>query len=367
MTIKNKPYSLYLHVPFCASICSYCDFCHVIYREEIAQQWLEAIAYEIAQKDISEHLRTVYIGGGTPTSLSSFQLDCLLGLLDPFTSEVEEYTIEINPETLTEEKADIIASHGINRASVGLQTSNSHVLTLLGRHHSLDTIRDCLNLLKEKGIQNISLDLMYSLPTQTMDDLKISIQDAISLEPTHLSFYSLTIEDNTVFGKKGYQSLDEDTEADMYEYICQALPKYGFQQYEVSNFSLRGYDSKHNSAYWNYRDFYGIGCGASGKEGLCRYDNLRNIKDYIADPLQRNEIYLSEEDAMFEMLMMGIRFRNGMNLNLFEQTFGHTFEEIYGNKAQALIRDGMMQYLDGRIQCTAKGYEVMNSLLVEFM
>ena len=184
---------------------------------------------------------------------------------------------------------------------------------------------------------------------------------------SHLSFYSLTIEDNTVFGKKGYQSLDEDTEADMYEYICQALPKYGFQQYEVSNFSLRGYDSKHNSAYWNYRDFYGIGCGASGKEGLCRYDNLRNIKDYIADPLQRNEIYLSEEDAMFEMLMMGIRFRNGMNLNLFEQTFGHTFEEIYGNKAQALIRDGMMQYLDGRIQCTAKGYEVMNSLLVEFM
>lgn len=367
MTQRNKPAYLYLHVPFCHTICAYCDFCHLVYSQTNAEKWLQALEKEIADKNIRHDLKTIYIGGGTPSCLSAKELNHLLCLLDPYASSVREYTIEINPETLDEEKAEILEAHHVNRASIGFQSSDPSLLKLMGRHHDLKMIAETMHLLRKHGIENISLDLMYSLPTQTMDMLKQSLQDALSLKPEHLSLYSLTIEENTAFGKKGYHHLDDDTEADMYEFICHVLPAYGFHQYEVSNFAQTGYESIHNSAYWNYRDFYGIGMGASGKEGFLRYDNTRSLKEYLSDPLRRTEIPLSEKDAMFEMLMMGIRFRKGMDLTLFEETFHNSFAEIYGKKAESLIQKGLIEYRDHHIRCTDRGYEIMNSVLVEFM
>lgn len=367
MIPRNKPAYLYLHVPFCHTICAYCDFCHLTYSHENAEKWLNALQTEIQAKDLNRDLKTIYIGGGTPSCLSSDELERLLKLLDPYAENVQEYTIEINPETLDEKKAQLLAKHHVNRASIGFQSSDPALLKLMGRHHDLNMVAHTMELLQRNGIDNISLDLMYSLPGQSMAMLKKSLQDALSLHPTHLSLYSLTIEENTVFGKKGYQHLDDDTEADMYEWICHTLPAYGFHQYEVSNFACKGYESLHNSAYWNYRDFYGIGMGASGKEGLLRYDNTRSLQTYLSDPLARNEIHLSEKDAMFEMLMMGIRFKKGMDLSLFENTFHHSFQEIYGSKAESLIAKGLVEYRDDHIRCTDRGYEIMNSVLVEFM
>lgn len=367
MTQRSKPEYLYLHVPFCHTICAYCDFCHLVYSHETAEAWLDALEKEIDIRQINPDLRTVYIGGGTPSCLNPSELNRLLDLLDPYTHHVQEYTIEINPETMNEDKARIMADHHINRASIGFQTSDASLLKIMGRHHDLHMVGDVMNLLRKYGIHNISLDLMYSLPSQTMDMLKESLKDALSLNPEHLSLYSLTIEENTVFGKKGYHHLDDDTEADMYEYICQTLPAYGFHQYEVSNFARDGYESMHNSAYWNYRDFYGVGMGASGKEGYLRYDNTGSLKEYLADPLKRTEIPLSQKDAMFEMLMMGIRFKKGMDLSLFAQTFHQSFQEVYGEKAESLIRKGLVEYADNHIRCTDQGYEIMNSVLVEFM
>ncbi|MBF1101517.1 MAG: radical SAM protein, partial [Solobacterium sp.] len=212
----TKPKHLYLHVPFCRTICSYCDFCHVGYQETVANQWLDAIKTDIQNRHINENLRTIYIGGGTPTALSSSQLDQLLCLLDPYAHTVQEYTIEINPETFDEDKAKILQKHGVNRASIGFQTSDERLLQMMNRHHRLEDVAETMRLLRKYGIDNISLDLMYSLPTQTMESLKKSLQDAIALEPTHLSLYSLTIEPNTVFAKKGYEHLEDDMEADMY-------------------------------------------------------------------------------------------------------------------------------------------------------
>lgn len=367
MIQRNKPEYLYLHVPFCRTICAYCDFCHLVYSQKTAEKWLDTLAEEISLKEISPDLRTVYIGGGTPSCLDAFMLNRLLDLLDPYTHHVQEYTMEINPETVDEEKVRIMADHHVSRVSIGFQSSDPSLLKLMGRHHDLKMIADTMNLFRKYGIENISLDLMYSLPFQTMDILKQSVHDAISLKPEHLSLYSLTIEENTVFGKKGYHHLDDDTEADMYEFICHVLPGYGYHQYEVSNFARDGYESVHNSAYWNYRDFYGIGMGASGKEGYLRYDNTRSLNEYLKDPLKRTEIPLTEKEAMFEMLMMGMRFRKGMDLSLFEETFHHDFQEVYGRKAEPLIQKGLVEYSDNHIRCTDQGYEIMNSVLVEFM
>ncbi len=367
MIQRNNVEALYLHVPFCKTICYYCDFTHRIYQEQIADQWLETIKQEIQQKHINTNLQTIYIGGGTPVALSSRQLDELLTALDPYTANLREYTIEINPEVFTLEKAQILKKHGINRVSIGFQTSDEKLLKLMNRHHTMRDMQKTIHDLHEAGITNISLDLMYSLPLQTMDMLKQSIDDALSLHPTHLSLYSLTIEENTVFAKKGYEHLDDETEANMYEYLCARLPQYGYQQYEVSNFAKAGYESLHNQAYWNYNDFYGIGMGASGKENHVRYDHTDDFAQYFADCNTKQETVLTKEDEMFEMLMMGIRLKKGMNMKLFEQRFQQSFLDTYAGPIQILTQKQLVMYDDTYFRCTDEGYEIMNSVLLEFM
>lgn len=362
-----KPKHLYLHVPFCASICSYCDFCRRIYNAGQAELWLQAVKKEIDGKRISGELETVYIGGGTPSCLSAVQLDSLLGLLDPYTACVQEYTIEINPETLNQEKAEILRKHGISRASIGMQTSDPALLKEINRHHTPEQVGTCMSLLRQCGIENISLDLMYSLPGQTMTVLQKSVMDAIALKPSHLSLYSLTIEPNSVFGKKKMQPLDEDTEADMYEWICRTLPTYGYRQYEISNFCLQGRESRHNCAYWNYRDFYGISVGASGKEGYMRYDNTRSLSEYLKNPFARNEIHLSEADASFEMIMMSLRLKKGLDRRLFYETFHKEVQDIYGDTLHHLQDEHLISVTDERICCTERGYEILNDVLEEFL
>lgn len=367
MIQRSKPEALYLHVPFCTSICYYCDFTHGIYQSQKADVWLQAIKTEIEKKDINPDLKTIYIGGGTPSALNPAQLDTLLSLLDSYASNVQEYTIEVNPESLTDEKAEIFIRHHINRVSMGFQTSDPMLLKECGRYHTYEDVCHAVTILKYHGITNISLDLMYSLPHQTMASFKKSIDDAIALKPTHLSLYSLTIEENTVFGKRGYQPLDEDTEADMYEYMVSYLPQKGYKQYEVSNFALPGYESKHNQAYWEYRDFYGIGRGASGKEGDIRYDNVRNMNAYLKNPLSRDVIPLTKKDQMFEMLMMGMRLKRGMSLKRFKECFGTSFMDVYGDKAESLKKQGLITWDQDYIRCSDSGYEIMNSVLEEFL
>ena len=367
MIQNNRPEYLYLHVPFCRTICSYCDFCHAVYTEQMAEQWLDALTEEIRQKEINPQLKTIYIGGGTPTSLSCRQLDRLLTLLDLYRQQVIEYTVEINPETLDETKAEILQEHGVNRASIGFQTSSPSLLKMMGRHHDLPMMHRTIDLLRSKGISNLSLDLMYSLPQQTMTDLQTSLQDALSMQPEHLSLYSLTIEENTVFGKKNYHHLSDDEEADMYEWICRILPTYGFHQYEISNFAKGDHESLHNKAYWNYRDFYGISMGASGKEGLCRYDHTRSFQTYLKDPCAVEAISLTKEDAMFEMVMMGLRLKQGMDMDLFAETFGMSFLDVYGTRVQKEIDLGMLEISGRYLKATSRGYEILNTVLEDLM
>ncbi len=368
MTNPNKKaQALYLHVPFCRTICYYCDFVHRPYQQETADRWLDALQHEISGKEINTDLKTVYVGGGTPTSLSEEQLERLLSLLDPYVQKAEEYTCEINPETLTAEKAAILSRHGVSRASIGFQSGSEKLLKMMGRHHTAEDVKTAMELLRQAGIDNISLDLMYSLPHQTMTDLKEAAEYAVSLGPKHLSLYSLTVEENTVFGRRGYEALDEDTEADMYEYICRILPEKGFRQYEISNFAVPGYESRHNLVYWHYEDFYGLSAGASGKENHCRYDNVRSIGTYLKDPLQKEVIPLSREDEMFEMVMMGLRLKDGIPLASFAERFSVSFEEAFGEKAEKLLKEGKLQIEGQRLKCADAWYHLLNSVLSELL
>lgn len=367
MIQNNKPEYLYIHVPFCKSICAYCDFAHTVYQTQNVEKWLQAIQQEIIQTHISPYLKTIYIGGGTPSCLSYEQLDTFLTYLDPYTQNIQEYTIEINPETLDTQKASILQKHHINRASIGLQSTNPQLLQLMRRKHTYADVSKTMQLLNAVGITNISLDIMYSLPFQTMDILKQTLQDALLLKPTHLSLYSLTIEENTIFASKGYTPLDEDMEADMYTYICDTLKQNHYIQYEVSNFALDGYTSMHNQAYWNYRDFYGIGCGVSGKQGYQRYDAPKHLKQYLQDPMHKDIIYLTKKDAMFEMVMMGIRLIQGMDLQLFQATFQERFQDVYKQKLQPLLEKQLVEITNTHFRCTKKGYPIMNDILIELM
>lgn len=333
----------------------------------MAEQWLSALAKEIQATAVNPYLKTIYIGGGTPTSLSASQLEQLLCLLDPYRSHIQEYTIEINPETLTEEKADLLRAHGINRASIGFQSSSPALLKMMGRNHDLARMERTIQLLREHAIGNISLDLMYSLPHQTMADLQKSVHDALSFDPDHISIYSLTIEENTVFGKKGMQHLDDDTEADMYEWLLQTLPACGYHQYEISNFAKKGRESMHNKAYWNYRDFYGISMGASGKQGWMRYDHTRSFAEYFKNPCAVTKIPLSREDAMFEMVMMGMRLTSGMDLSLFAEEFGTSFLDVYGDKVKPLIEQGLIVIKDDHCMASPRGLEILNTVLVDLL
>lgn len=369
MTRKNvdSPQHLYIHVPFCQTICAYCDFCHVKYNAKSAKQWLDALKVELEKYPIQGPLKTIYIGGGTPSSLDYELLDQLLSLFDCYTDNCLEYTIEINPETLNLEKVKLMKKHGINRVSMGIQAYQPHLLELLNRKHTFHDVETSFALLKQEGITNIAVDIMYSLPTQTMDAIKETLNHVLLLKPAHISIYSLTIEEGTLFAKKGYQPLDEDLEADMYEYLCLELKKHGFEQYEISNFCFNHQVSQHNLAYWQYHDFYGYGAGASGKENHMRYDHTKNLTQYMNDPTKREIIPLTKEDEMFEMLMMSLRLVEGISKEDFYHRFQVTLDDVYGPINQKMKTMGYLEETSTHIRCTEKGLEILNSVLENYL
>ena len=359
MTTRIK--HLYVHVPFCSSICYYCDFCHRIYDKKLAEQWLETLKKEI-QTSCFDFYETIYIGGGTPTVLSLDQLRRLLEMISVFADEVKEYTIEVNPESLDEDKILLFKEYGINRISMGVQSSNDRILSSLNRKHSFADVKDKIALLKKHGLNNISVDLMYSLPDQTMEILDQSIEDILSLDVPHISLYSLTIEENSVFGKKGISNLDEETEADMYEFIEKKLTENGYIHYEVSNYCKKGYESKHNMGYWNYEDFVGVSLGASGKIGNHRYTNTRDFKKYFTLKDYRDEdLYLEKEEMEFEHIMMSLRTIYGLNIQKFNALYGCDLQEKYKKG----IASDHIEIKDGHLICT--DLEILDTVLLDFM
>ena len=359
--MMNEIKHLYVHVPFCRSICYYCDFCHRIYDHELAQRWLKRLQKEM---EVSLHpgYETIYIGGGTPTALAYDEFGTLLELLKPYSGQVCEYTIEANPESLDEDKIVLMNEYGINRVSLGIQSTDAEILRSINRKHDFALIREKIASLRRYGLDNISVDLMYSLPGQTMETLQRTLDDILSLDVPHISIYSLTIEENSVFGRKGITALDEDTEADMYERIEKVLTANGYRHYEVSNYCKEGMYSRHNMAYWNYEDFIGISLAASSKIGNHRFTNTRSFERYFnEEDIREEDLYLSWKEKMFEHIMMSLRTDIGLDIADFEKRYGCRIEEEYplGVKNPHIIID------DGRMYC--KDLAILNTVLLDFM
>lgn len=352
---------LYIHVPFCNSICYYCDFCHITYNSNIVDKWLEYLEKEIRINCLNQYV-TIYIGGGTPSCLNLKQLERLLVLLNPYTDNVKEYTIEVNPESLDIDKINLFKKYHINRISMGVQSSDEKILNKLNRKHTFSNVIDSIKLLKDNGFNNISVDLMYSLPDQSIDILNKTIDDILSLEVPHISLYSLTIEENSVFGKRGIKSLDEDIEADMYELIEKRLKDNNYIHYEVSNYCKKGYESRHNLGYWKYNDFLGISLGASGKIGNYRYTNTRSFDRYFDDINSKDEeVFLSKKEMMFENIMMSLRTIYGLDIDEFNRRYDVDFINEYSRQLdndKLIIRDNHLICID---------LEILNNILLEFL
>ena len=372
----TKPTSAYVHIPFCTQICYYCDFSKVFIKNQPVDDYLQALIREFESYDI-EQLRTLYIGGGTPTSITAQQLDYLLTDLTKHLdlSVLEEFTIEANPGDLTDDKIEVLKKSAVNRVSLGVQTFNDKQLKRIGRSHNESQIYSTIDHLKTAGFDNISIDLIYALPGQTMEDVKENVAKAIALDIPHLSLYSLILEHHTVFMNKmrrGKLNLpQEDLEAEMFEYIIAELEANGFEHYEISNFTKPGFESRHNLMYWDNAEYYGVGAGASGYLNGVRYRNRGPIQHYLKAVSEGNarlsEEVLTKDEMMEEELFLGLRKKSGVSIAKFEEKFGVSFEERYGQIVTELCQHVLLVPDDEVVRMTKKGLFLGDTVAERFI
>lgn len=356
---------MYIHVPFCDSICAYCDFERCKKSNILTQKWLNQILKDIEERK-EEKIQTLYIGGGTPTSLSCEELDALLSACDGF--KPLEYTIEANIENLSQDKINILVQHHVNRISLGVQSLNDQLIKIIQRNHHANDIFEKIDEIYESGITNISVDMIYGLPNQTLevwleDIEKITSNSKIS----HVSIYSLTIEENSTFGRNGIEKVDDELDEMMYFEAIKCLENHGFKQYEISNFAREGKESLHNQVYWEYEDFIGLGCGAYGKENHIYYHIPFRIDQYIKGIIEREEERLELEDEMFEMLMMSLRMKKGISLTKFNERFNQELISTYETPIKKHLELNHLVLDDETLKCSDRGFALLNSILVDFM
>ena len=374
--MQTKPTSAYVHIPFCTQICYYCDFSKVFIKNQPVDSYLEHLIEEYHSYNIKK-LRTLYIGGGTPTALSAPQLAFLLEkLTDKLDlSYLEELTIEANPGDLDEEKIAVLKDSPVNRVSLGVQTFNDRMLKQIGRSHLEKDIYENIANLKKAGFDNISIDLIYALPKQTMEDVKTNVAKAIALDIPHMSLYSLILENHTVFMnrmRRGKLPLPkEDLEAEMFEYIISELEKAGFEHYEISNFSKPGFESRHNLMYWDNAEYYGIGAGASGYVDGIRYKNHGPIRHYLqaveAGNARVQEEVLTLKEKMEEEMFLGLRKKSGVSKKRFEEKFGISFEDQYGAVVSELTEQGLLVPDKDIVRMTKKGLFLGDTVAEKFI
>ena len=365
---KNPIRHFYLHIPFCQRKCAYCSFHSVTYNAEILGKYLLALQNEIDyMKKRFEFLpKTIYFGGGTPSLLSANEIN---RILDNFNlSQIEEITLEVNPITITEKYAKQLAETKINRISMGVQSWIDDELKLLGRIHSSEIAEKAYNILRQVGFENISLDLIYGLPQQNLTALKYSIQKMIELKPKHISTYCLSLEEDVPLFKKKKQIPSDEKVSEFYFEIREQLSAAGYQHYEISNFALKGYEAKHNSAYWKDAFYLGLGAAAAGYVSDFRYQNNllpTYMKDIANENLfcNREEIGITEKER--EYIFLHLRTSKGIDLKEFKNKFSRDFMKTY-KETISRYRENFI-ITNTHFALKEKSYFISNSLLSEFM
>lgn len=372
-----KSISLYVHIPFCKKKCFYCDFHSFYGKENLMKRYTDALIKEIYRKSAQYEIRTVFIGGGTPTYLHLDLLEKLLITIKGLNlSKDVEFTVECNPGTLNLEKLKLMYAYGVNRLSLGLQACQDHLLREIGRIHSYNEFVENFKQAREVGFSNINVDLMFGLPNQTFKEWKESLELVADLKPEHISAYSLIIEEGTPFYKLYREEKlnlpSEDDERNMYLSTRKILGERGYHQYEISNYSVNGKECKHNLVYWNFEEYLACGTGASSYVDGVRYKNLDNLIEYM-ETIENNEENFEEiinntvEENMEEFMFMGLRKIEGIKIDDFEKKFKKKVIEVYGEVIKKHINKDLLEMNSERIKLTPKGIELSNIVMSDFL
>ena len=374
-------WGIYIHIPFCRRKCFYCDFPSHAGKESIMEDYMRALRREIAVQGSLYRGRwgspaTLYIGGGTPTVLPLRELEKLLCALGGFSASAEEVTLEANPGTVDETCLKMLRFGGINRLSLGVQSFEDRLLKRIGRIHTAEDAEAAVKAAKRAGFHNISIDLIYGLPEQTMDDLQRSVERAAALDVQHVSIYGLQVEEGTVFARQrelGRLSLpDEELEEAMYDYMVEELPRLGYGRYEISNFSRPGYESRHNLGYWQDVPYLGMGAAAHSYLDGRRLENTADIGEYISCMREgkspsREEAERTREIAMEEFAFLALRTVRGIRKTAFREKFGCTLESVYEDVLKRMEGKGLLQNGEEEVRLTESGMKYGNFVFEEFL
>ena len=378
-----KEIGVYIHIPFCKQKCYYCDFISYSNKENCMEKYINALKKEMENftKNNEFRVSTVYIGGGTPSYIDSKYIGEILDLFrkSNLLENVKEVTIEVNPGTVTEQKLREYKIFGINRLSIGLQSTENRLLKEIGRIHNYDEFSNTYKLARKVGFKNINVDLMIGLPNQSILDIKKSLEKITNLEPEHISVYSLIVEEETPISKmieNGKLILpSEELERNMYWYVKNFLELKGYKHYEISNFAKVGYESKHNLDCWKQKEYIGFGVAAHSYINDIRFGNTCDFDKYVSNcennEFEKNKIIDEEKQSKFgkeqEYMLIGLRKLDGISISNFKDKFGENPVFIFRNELNKLVDSGLLNIDLDNIKLTSKGLDLANLVWEEFV
>ena len=380
--MMNKAYEkgIYIHIPFCVHKCIYCDFLSAPATDFVKYSYTKALVNEIrntADMEKKDRITSVFFGGGTPSVLPYGCIsDILSAVMESFDiAENAEITMECNPGTVDERKLSEYRNAGVNRTSFGLQSADNNELKMLGRIHTFEQFRESFELARKAGFDNINVDIMSAIPGQTEKSLEKTFEKVIALQPEHMSVYSLILEDGTYLADnidKFPPVPDEDADRCMYHMTKQILKNAGYERYEISNYTRKGYECRHNLLYWNRGEYYGFGCSAAGFNGNERYSDIRDVKKYIElngdiRKIHENIELLTKEDAMEEFMFLGLRKMSGVDVQDFQQRFGVPIEAVYAKEIEQNISKGLLVKQGDMLRLTEYGIDICNTVMSDFI
>ena len=377
--MKNKKLGIYIHIPFCARKCNYCDFLSAPETRETKERYLSLLDREMQlYKEIvsAREADTLFIGGGTPSFLETDLTDKLLCSVKKWISSenLKEFTIECNPNSVTEEKLNLYKEAGVTRISLGMQSACDEELKKLGRIHSVKEFEKTYELVRKHGFERVNIDVMAAIPGQTIESYKHTLEYVVGLSPEHISSYSLIIEEGTPFYEKYRENppVDEDTDRQMYDLTKEILGRHGYHRYEISNYAKEGQECIHNLKYWQGGDYLGLGLGAASCMEHERWSNARGLTDYEdricrgQKPVEQTE-ELGEEEQKAEFMFLGLRCMEGVSAERFEKRFHQSVEERYGKVLHKYENMGLMRLVNGNWQLTEQGIDVSNHIFADFL
>lgn len=377
--MKNKKLGIYIHIPFCARKCNYCDFLSAPETRETKERYLSLLDREMRlYKEIvsAREADTLFIGGGTPSFLETDLTDKLLCSVNKWipSENLKEFTIECNPNSVTEEKLNLYKEAGVTRISLGMQSACDEELKKLGRLHSVKEFEKTYELVRKHGFERVNIDVMAAIPGQTIESYKHTLEYVVGLSPEHISSYSLIIEEGTPFYEEYRENppVDEDTDRQMYDLTKEILGRHGYHRYEISNYAKEGQECIHNLKYWQGGDYLGLGLGAASCMEHERWSNARGLTDYEdricrgQKPVEQTE-ELGEEEQKAEFMFLGLRCMEGVSAERFEKKFHQSVEERYGKVLHKYENMGLMRLVNGNWQLTEQGIDVSNHIFADFL